>query len=417
MPRLRRLLVCAASLSLLIPAAASASGFRIPESSIAGLGTANALVANTTDIGALPYNPAAMSYHNGQGIAVGVISIDPDISVTPSEGPSTGVKVTSQGNTPLYIPTLIYMNRINTQWSAGINVNSPFGLETKWPPNTFNFGSGKQYLSPERSRVRMVNINPNVAYKIGANTSVALGVDYYDLRDLVFNSQKITIDGSGSDWGWNLGLQHKAGPWSLGLAYRSKVKVDIDGNIDATAAGYGSSSANSSIEFPDMLQIGASYRVNPRLMLELDYERTGWSSFDKLTIYQSALPALLNPITSTNNWEDSTAYRLGATYQLAPATRLRFGYAYDQTPQPDKYFSARIPDADRQLFSLGIAHEVAGWTVEGGYMYVKADNRTVNSGVNFSGQPLLIDPNGTDAYNGTYKSDVNLIGVGVSKQF
>ncbi|HKK05584.1 MAG TPA: OmpP1/FadL family transporter [Gammaproteobacteria bacterium] len=413
MPSLRRLLVPAASLSLLIPAAASASGFRLPESSIAGLGTANALVANTTELGALSYNPAAMSFHDGQGIAVGLIAVDPDISVTPSEGPSTGIKVKSQGDTR-YLPSLIYSNRLTNRWSVGVNVNSPFGLETKWPRYTFIGPGGKKGFEPEHTKIEMLNINPNVAYKLGSNTSVAVGLNYYDLRDVVFNTHLIKINGDGADWGWNLGLQHVAGPWSFGASYRSKVKVDVDGSIDGTAAGYGTSSAKSSIEFPDMLQLGARYQVNPRLALELDYERTGWSSFDKLEIQQTAVPF---PIVSTNNWEDSNTYRLGGTYQLTPKTQLRFGYAYDETPQPDQYFSARVPDANRQLFSIGVAHNIAGWTLEGGYMYVKFDKRTISSGVNFGGLPLLTDPNGTDVYNGTYDSSVNLFGIGVSKKF
>ena len=48
------------SLSLILALAysgsSSASGFRIPEISTLGVGTSNALVANTTEIGALPYN-------------------------------------------------------------------------------------------------------------------------------------------------------------------------------------------------------------------------------------------------------------------------------------------------------------------------------------------------------------------------
>lgn len=403
------------SLLLALPTVASASGFRLPENSIAGLSTANALVANTSELGALPYNPAGMAFHEGQGVALGLISIDPSISVTPSEGPSTGIKVDNQGTTPLYTPALSYMNRMTQQWAVGVNVNSPFGLETKWPANTFNIGTGKKAFAPAESKIEMININPNIAYRFGANTSVALGLDYYDLRNLVFNTQLININGDGTNWGWNLALQHVAGPWSFGLSYHSKVKVDINGSIDATAAGYGTSSAKSSLQFPDMLQIGAAYRMNKRLALEFDVGKTGWNSFDKIEIYQSATP--FDPIVSTNNWKDSYAYRLGGTYQLSSATQLRFGYAYDQTPQPDQYFSARVPDADRQTLSLGIAHRIAGWNLEAGYSYIKLKDRTLNSGVNFSGAPLLIDPNGTDAYNGTYKSHANILGIGISKKF
>lgn len=195
------------------------------------------------------------------------------------------------------------------------------------------------------------------------DTSIAVGADYYKLNDLVFNTQQIDINGSGADWGWNVGLQHVAGPWSFGPAYRSKVSVNVDGTVDATRTGFTRASATSKLEFPDMWQAGARYRVNDRLALEFDYERIGWSSFDKLTITTTAVPF---PIVSTNNWQDSDTYRLGATYQLYPKTQLRFGFSLDKTPQPDAHFSVRVPDADRQLLSVGFAHDRSVWTLEGG---------------------------------------------------
>jgi len=49
-------------------------------------------------------------------------------------------------------------------------------------------------------------------------------------------------------------------------------------------------------------------------------------------------------------------------------------------------------------------------------MYVKFDSRTITSGINYNGIAAT-DPNGTDAYNGTYDSSVNLFGLGVSTRF
>jgi long-chain fatty acid transport protein len=89
------------------------------------------------------------------------------------------------------------------------------------------------------------------------------------------------------------------------------------------------------------------------------------------------------------------------------------GYSYDNTPQPDQYFSARVPDADRQLFSIGASHEINNWKIEYAYMYVDVDKRTVNSSTPFN----PADPNGTTAYNGTYESKVNLIGLSASVKF
>ena len=183
-------------------------------------------------------------------------------------------------------------------------MNSPFGLETKWPMNTFNIAASKDAFEPEHSKIKMYNINPNVALRLGNDTSIAVGADYYKLNDLLFNTQQIDINGSGADWGWNVGLQHVAGSWSFGLAYRSKVSVNVDGTVDATRTGFTRASATSKPEFPDMWQAGARYRVNDRLALEFDYERIGWSSFDKLTITTTAVPF---PIVSTNNWQDSDA--------------------------------------------------------------------------------------------------------------
>jgi long-chain fatty acid transport protein len=89
------------------------------------------------------------------------------------------------------------------------------------------------------------------------------------------------------------------------------------------------------------------------------------------------------------------------------------GYSYDESGQTDEYFSARVPDNDRQLFSIGLTHEYSGWTLEAAYMYVMVDDRTFNT----TTPPNPADPNGTSLYNGTYESSVNLLSVGLSTKF
>ena len=70
------------------------------------------------------------------------------------------------------------------------------------------------------------------------------------------------------------------------------------------------------------------------------------------------------------------AIRVGLTYDVRPTTQLRLGYSYDQTGQPDAHFSARVPDKDRQLFSIGVAQNLGNdITVEAGYMYVLTEDR------------------------------------------
>ena len=392
----------------------TASGFRLPELSITGTALSSAVVANPDLTGALPYNPATMAFQKEGQVIAGVVFIQPDISVNPDLGTASD----SQGDDTHPAPNVFVTKHINNDWSWGVGINAPFGLETKWKDETFStFAGGADALEPEHSKIKMVNINPNVAYQLNANTSVAFGLDNYRVLDLIFNTQAIKISGDGQDYGWNIGLLHAQSNWSLGLSYRSSVKVTLSGTVDATGAGSTKSNAEAEIEFPSLLQIGARYKIDNKLAIEFDIEKTGWSSFDTIEIDHSS-PGLPNPINGDNNWKNAIAYRLGGTYELSPTNQLLFGYALDETPGDDNFFSARVPGNDRQTLSLGLAHKRADWTIELAYMYVQADDRKINSSTSFlAGLPGNTDPNGTDAFNGNYKLTAHLFGLGVSTQF
>ena len=127
---------CKLSLFLLLyPSSADASGTRLPEASLAGLGTADALVANPKELGALVYNPAGMSFHDRSSLSVGLILINPHLSVSPEGGSG---KVDSDGRSIIPLPNLYATWRFHPEWSFGLNISSPFGLETDWPDETFS---------------------------------------------------------------------------------------------------------------------------------------------------------------------------------------------------------------------------------------------------------------------------------------
>ena len=407
-PNKRISLLAAALTTTFGISSAQASGFRIPEVSVLGIGMSNALVANTDELGALPYNPANMAFHDENGLVAGLTYIGYDLKVDTTVQGGTGGSYDSTGRDTFWVPNLYVMAPGYGKVSFGIGVNSPFGLETGWSEATFPsfsaFPPPADTAGPAVSRIEMINFNPNIAYQFNNTTSLAFGVDYYQLRDIMLNTQGAKIEGTGQDFGWNIGFTKKFDKWNLGFSYRSSVEVGINGTLNDTVP------ATSSVEFPDMLQLGAFYQASDKWGIELDVERTGWSSFDKLVI---SAPAAGQTINSTNNWDDTWAVRLGAIYAINEKTNLLLGYSYDETGQPDQYFSARVPDNDRQLFSVGVTHDYAGWTLEASYMYVMVDDRTFNT----STAPNPADPNGTSLYNGTYESSVNLLGIGLSTKF
>ncbi len=370
--------------SLISANSAFASGFRIPEASIAGLSASNALVADTKTPGALPYNPAAMAFHDRRVLIVSLVNARPTFDADPDLGTATE----SKGASSVFLPSGYFMDHIDAETSWGISINTPFGLETKWPDETFTAFTGlTDPFEPEQSKLELINVNPNIAFQMNKNTSLAFGVDYHIVRKLIFNTQALKIEGDGEGFGWNVGLLHKFNDWSFGLSYRSGVDIDLKGSVDATAVGSTKSDASTTLELPDMLQIGARYQISPQWAAEFDIERTGWSTFDVVVIDHSS-PGIPNPITSANNWENSIAYRLSGNYQASPSTQYRFGYARDGSPQGETDFSPRIPDGERQTISAGFSHDMGSYNIEAGYMYAWLD-RNIDS---------------IAAYNGKYES-------------
>jgi len=392
-----------------------ASGFAIPELSVAGMGMSNALVANPEEIGAFAYNPAAMAFHEGSSINIGAIGVVPDLSVRTASGSHD-----SRGKDWVAVPTFLGALRVGDNWTLGLGVGAPFGLETKWSLGTFPTLSAPQTspAHPTKSELKMLAVSPTVAYRINENAAISAGVDWYNAMDLSFNTAAIDIKGDGDGWGWNLGLLYALDRLSFGVSYRSSSEINVEGKFQAFGEAFGAANgipipAKANLNLPWRLQAGARYEFTEHLALEFDVTRTGWSEFERIKIRADAGGTLS---TSTNKWDDANAYRLGLSYHLTPKTLLRFGYTYDNTGQGNSHFSARIPDADRQLFSVGVGHNLGdGWGLDAGYMYVRFDDRNYNSSVPFG--TYGSDPNGTAAYNGKYEADVHLFGLGVTKSF
>lgn len=405
-----------------------ASGFAVPELNIAGMALSNALVANAQMQAAIAYNPAAMSFHEGHSLALGALLVTPDMSVDTGSG-----SVDSAANDTVAIPTLTAHATLTESWAIGIAVNAPFGLETEWPAGTFPeapsdpAGYPDQATIPTKSNLEIVAFSPSLSYKISDDVSFAGGVDIYWMREVIFNGDRnddpdpnpaADLKGDGRGIGLNLGLMVKQGNWTFGGSYHSEANIPVEGTVSLPALpSFFSSNVHADLKLPSRLQLGGRNQATNKLAIEFDLTRTGWSSFDQLVVDHDQYGT--NIVTSTNQWKDANAYRVGVTYDITGATQLRAGYSFDETPQEDTFFSPRIPDADRQLFSLGIGHTLSnGLTIDAGYMYVKVDDRTLDIDSSFvHSAPYSSETNGTSAVNGTYESSVQLIGLGVTKKF
>lgn len=402
-----------------------AGGFRIPESSVEGIALSNTLVANPVLTDAFTYNYATMGFHEGITFSIAGLGISTDSGVTLS-APNTIQHVNNKSDNAL-LPSLYFMQQINNTWSWGVQAGIPFGLETVWPADTFshfyavdaalNTGGSIAGLHPTDSDLQLFNISPSIGLKLNEQLSLALGVDYYRIKSVEVNAVGSSLKGEGDDLGWNVAMMYRAADWTFGASFHSESKIDIDGKL--SIVGVGVIAGSSELTLPSRFQIGAHYQYSERLALEIDIERIGWHVRDKTTVLAES-GAILSQ--TTNDWDDTTNIRLGATWELNPKTMLLFGAGFSETPISEKHFDATIAGNDTYMLSFGLTRQLSkGWVVKAGYQYAWAKDRRV-TGRDYIAQVAgsggaNVDPNGTDVYNGKYKGDAHMLGIGVSKTF
>lgn len=426
--------LAAAMLGLCAGSNAVASGFAVPELSTAGIGTANALVANPDERGAIVYNPAAMAFHDESTINTGLLLLAPEAHV---DIPGGGGDAT---NADWFVAPMIQAAiRINEDWSAGLGVTAPFGLETRWAPNTFPALTGRAPLpsppfapgssvplspQPTQSKLEIVNFTPTATYRVTPELALSAGADIYWAKAAQLSSTITELEGEGTGWGFNLSAMYVKDRFSAGINFHSAPTLALDGtfsvldpNLVLLGAVPPSQTAELDVDLPWRLQVGVRYEIiRDQLAVELDWTRNGWSEFQEIKVVGDRDGTTL--IEDQNQWDDANAFRLGVTYNLVEQTQLRLGYSFDETPQGDEFFSARVPDNDRHLFGLGVAHKLNDRIqLELGYMYVMLEDRDYRSTRPYDPVSAPGEVNGTTALNGEYSSDVHLIGLELSTSF
>ncbi|HAK61111.1 MAG TPA: hypothetical protein DCO77_12160 [Nitrospiraceae bacterium] len=371
-----------------------ASGFRLPESSASAMGMASAFVGQADDPTAVWYNPAGITQLDGTWVAGGTVAIYPTLT---HENTVVNPGTTDVSNRTVHLPIHLFgTQKMSDNMSLGIGITNPFGLSTDWA-STSSTNAVATYTT-----LVTTNVNPNIAYQLSDNLSLAVGLDYLTIR-ATLERTGVRISGDGDGWGLNAAALYKATEeLNLGLSYRSRTKVHIDG----TATAGPTAAATTSITFPDLIQFGGSYKASDDLTYNVDLEYTMWSTYDRLVIDSVVLGGT---VTDPKEWNDTWVLRLGAQYKLSDVWKVRAGYLYDQTPVPEEYFETRTPDSDRNGLSIGAGYASGNITVDASYLYLKFKNRTINDS--------LADGAGPGPLNGNYKSQAHLAGVTVGYKF
>jgi long-chain fatty acid transport protein len=274
-----------------------------------------------------------------------------------------------------------------------------------------------RYTSPYSVDLKTLNISPSIATKLfDGKILVGAGLDVMwseiDLKEfypwfLVTQNPAdpdghVHLNGDGFGFGGNLGItwnitEHQR----LAVTYRSPVHVDYKGSssVDNVPAGLGGGTMNggfsSSTKFPTIVAVGYGIELPHNVRLESDFEWLQFSNFKNLPLnIQNSPPGLPNSVPE--NWNNSFTVGIGGDWKFADNWVLRAGYQFYKTPVPDQDLTPSIPDANDNVFTIGLGYKRGHQSVEAAYGLSFYDTRTITN-------------DQTPAFDGKYGVTVHLI--------
>ena len=401
-----------------------AAGFALNEQSISGMGTGFAGRSSSADDASTVFgNPAGMSRLKREQISGGAAAVIAKTDIDNGRGTFGG---SNDGDmVPVVgVPMGYYVKPIDDHWAFGLGVYVPFGLVTDYEK-----GFAGRYWG-DKSHVQVVTFQPTVSYAFNDKVSIGFGptINRIDgeLTSATLNAAtpgrndgKVKIEGDDTAIGFNAGILVQATDTTrLGLTYHSKVDYKLKGKTKIEGSGFGpfggqKYDASLDISTPESVDFSITQQIDENWTVYAGSTWTRWSRLQDITVNNDGVPALLGgsagpigTISEEQNWHDTWAHAIGASYKVNKEWTLRTGFSVDQSPTNNVNRSPRIPTGDRKIISFG-----AGWsptddlTIDVAYSYLREESVRVD------------DNNGRQSYKAKYENSANGFGVGATYRF
>ncbi|HTO94734.1 MAG TPA: outer membrane protein transport protein [Bacteroidota bacterium] len=398
-------------LTLIMASVALAGGFQLNEHGANAMAQAGAFAARATDGSAIYFNPAGLGFQTTPSIMLGATGIAFTSSFYGPLQANTNQKYEQAKQ--IFTPVNGYVvYPVMDRLTVGAGVNNQYGLGTEWPSTWPG-----RFLA-EKTDLATWFITPSVAYRVSDQLSIAVEGSYVagtvkltrgvDTRGIQTPAPvNSTLDMKGHGFAFGGGVLYKPTPeLSIGVSYRSKVKVDASGTAtftpNYTQLGLPQGGVSASITLPATGFAGIAYKITKDLEVEADYQYIGWSSYKTLSFTFASNNSV---VSSTKNYSDTYILRVGGEYTMAP-WHFRAGYLYDHCPVSDTYAEPMLPDANRNGLNVGLGYDVSQhWNVSVAYFFLKFNDRTVQTTA-----PEI-------SFDGTYHTYANLFGADIEFKF
>jgi long-chain fatty acid transport protein len=403
-----------------------ANGFRNPPEGSAALGHNGGKLMLTEDASLISHNPAGLTKLDKSRVEVATTVIN-----TKTDYRSVLGSASTEDPWKILPNIFVALPSANQDYVLGLGLTTPFGESSVWDRN-----GAFRYTAPYFAEMKLVNVNPTVAAKIGENTSVGVGLDVYwsqlQLKQMfpwaMLTGNPLTPEGvirakgQGEGLGGNAAIEFRpAKGHSIALTYRSPVKVDYNGDTDVSAFPAGmqalglspSSDFDTSIEFPAVAALGYAVALSETVRVEADVEWVEFSRYDALTLnlgnnnpllHAPADPNPLAPSSIPQRWKDTWNFGAGADWDVTPDLTLRAGYIHLESPVPERTLAPVLPDASRHVITVGAGYRSGNHRIDAAYGLSIIGDRNVTANQN----PF---------YNGAYETTSHLMSVAYGYAF
>ncbi len=439
-----------AVLGTLASGQAAASGFQLREQSVKNLGKSNAGSIVGKDASNVSLNPAAMTNLDKNTIQsdITVIDLSADFvgsgRILGSAHPAAGLSGGNGGDPgdPTVVPNMAAVFPLKGALegaTVGVSIGAPFGLKTEYEP-----GWVGRYRALT-SDVKVVDLTLSVAFKATDGVSFGAGL-IYERADVTlskaidfgtaicasgnpancfnpvypFKPQQMDgvfeVSGDDTAMGYVIGMQvAPSDKLAIGVSHRSEIKHDLTGTLDfqnvpallGADPRFQDGDGGARLVTPKITTLSIKYGVTDAFRVLADYQSTGWSSLQDVTIKRNTGTVVGSEDFS---WEDTDFFSVGVEYDISPAFTLRAGVGQDESPTNDATRTPRLPDNDRMLYSIGASWNVSDHlSIDAAYQRINIDDPEVNLGVHA--------PSDLSTLTGTYSGSANLFGVSMQYRF
>jgi long-chain fatty acid transport protein len=316
---------------------------------------------------------------------------------------------------------------IGNNLTVGVGVFAAFGLRTDWADPFAG-----RYISQDAD-LKTTSVNPVIAWQ-SSDGRIAIGAGAEYRRARVFlNANRMALNpitnrivdvanvrlasSYGDDIGFNVGVLYKPSDrFRIGASYRTDMDIDLNGNADVTQISSGSAQfdaivatqlppdqpINTTFPFPAIGIVGVAFKPSENWDVEFDISHMTWKRFEALSVNFETTPAA--SFTRPQNWDDSSAFRLGVNHKATDNWDVRLGAVYDQNPQPTEAVSPLLPDSDRIGATIGTGFHTGPFLLDWSLMVLHFKDRST-------------DGQNAEGFNGTYRTDAILWSVNAGYRF